>query len=810
MSAVNTQVIEAHIRISLTNPKIVLSVTDGIYELLGFKADDFLTGQVTLESLINAHDQDIANELFSTEIKSTSSRFNIRLRQANGRIRCLSGYYTKVIDDTYDIVILELLLQDAKSLWQQQGDQTVMANFNAMMENTNDYIYFKDSNHVFTGASQTLVAITDPSEHWSDLLGKTDYDVFPEVYADNYYNLEKQVFAGIKVAHEVQEILDNQGNKGWVDNRKYPIRNEEGKIIGLFGIARDITENKKLEDSKQAALALLSKIAHQVPGVVYQYRLSPDGHASYPFASEGIRTIYRLCPEEVREDDSKVLRIIHPDDLTEFVISIQKSAQELTLWHHEYRVKFDHNTVHWLLGSAMPVKEEDGSVLWHGFITDITERKQAELNLQIAATVFESQEGMLVTDVNGTILRVNSAFTKITGYSAEEAIGNNPSLLKSFYHDADFYISLWKSIIDTGFYEGELWNRHKNGQIYPEQLSITAVKDNAGKITNFVATFKDISARKAIEARVSFLANHDRLTELPNRELFYDRLSQAISQARRKAEGIALLYLDLDGFKPINDTYGHEAGDNVLKVVAKRLQSCVREMDTVARMGGDEFAVILSSLQNPVDVKVIAQKIIHKISEVIELDTTKTCIVGISIGIAIYPDNGSEINKLMNAADSAMYASKEAGRNTYTISIRQNNQHESYKAWISLDEFPLLGVQVIDSQHLKIVDMINDLNEAIKHTESLEQIDQLLEELIKFTSFHFKTEERLMHEYGYLQEIEHQNEHEHLLNEIAYLKTQFMQGGELVLLQKLKDWFHTHIVSSDKNLADFIIQHNAK
>ena len=235
---------EVRISLSQANPMVALSVSEGIDALLGYRADDFLTGKVTLQSRIHAHDQDIAEMLFSKETNPASATFNIRLRHADGRIRCFKGQYTKKVDNTGNGILLDLLLQDAKNLWQQQGDQTMMVNFKAMMENTNDYIYFKDRNHAFTGASQTLVAITDPSEHWTDLIGKTDYDVFPEEYADIYYSLEKQVFAGIHVAHEEQEYVGNDGNKGWVDNRKYPIGNDVGEIIGLFGIARDITEQK--------------------------------------------------------------------------------------------------------------------------------------------------------------------------------------------------------------------------------------------------------------------------------------------------------------------------------------------------------------------------------------------------------------------------------------------------------------------------------------------------------------------------------------------------------------------------------------
>jgi len=678
ISSLKNHQLQVKICLELTDSFAVLSVSDGIDALLGFKENDFLSEKVTLQSRIHAHDQDIAEYLFSKEINPASGSFNIRLRHADGRIRCIKGDYSKAINFSGDSIVLELILQDAKSLFQQQHDQTMMTNFKAMMENTDDYIYFKDRNHIVTGASQTLVALTNLSKHWSDLIGKTDYDIFPEEYADIYYSLEKQVFAGVSIAHEEQETLDNAGNKGWVDNRKYPIKNDDGEITGLFGIARDITKNKQIESE-----------------------------------------------------------------------------------------------------------------------------------LKIASIAFESKEGILATDANGIILRVNNAFTEITGYTAVEVVGSNPRLLKSTYHDADFYANLWKSIANKGFYEGEIWNRRKNGEIYPEQVCITAIKDNAGNVTNYVAIFTDISIRKATETRVNYLANHDRLTELPNRELFYDRFSQSISQARRKNEKIALLFLDLDGFKPVNDTYGHEAGDVVLKLVAKRLQASIRDVDTIARMGGDEFSIIINTLQHTLDAEIIAQKIICNIGEVIKLDAVSTCTIGISIGIAIYPDNGSELDILMSAADEAMYECKARGKNTYSVSKSPPYHLGSNELWIRPDEIPLLNVPIIDEQHLNIVSIINEINDSLKHGAPIEQLVQLLENLINYTNYHFKTEERLMYEFNYIEELEHKKAHEHLLNELTYLKTKFVQGGELVLLQKIKDWFALHIMSSDKPLADSIIKQNA-
>ena len=251
------QIPEAVFRFALNDPPQTLEVSGSVVALLGFPASDFLNGKVAVEDCIHADDRDIATVLFSRDSGKPSGVFNLRLRQANGRIRCLKALYTTTAQE--DGRVLELRLQDAKGLPRTLSDAATTANFRAMMENTNDFIYFKDRNHVFTGASQTLVTITDPTEHWTDLLGQTDYDVFPEEYADVYYRLEKQVFSGVPVAHEVQGYLTKTGQQGWVDNRKYPIRDEHGEIIGLFGIARDITEQHRLETALLAIANFVSQ-----------------------------------------------------------------------------------------------------------------------------------------------------------------------------------------------------------------------------------------------------------------------------------------------------------------------------------------------------------------------------------------------------------------------------------------------------------------------------------------------------------------------------------------------------------------------
>ena len=237
----------------------VLSVSAGVELMLGHAANDFVRGSVSLGELIHPDDGDLAAVLFAPDCARATGVFNLRLRQACGRIRCVRATYEK--SQLSGHCTMDLLLQDAKSLPRTLDDASMTVNFQAMMENTDDFIYFKDRNHVFTGASQTLVQICSPAEHWTDLLGQTDYDVFPEELADHYYRLEKQVFSGLTVAHEVQPILGKDGRAGWVDNRKYPIRNGCGEIIGLFGVARDITRDVEAERSEhkvQRALRLLS------------------------------------------------------------------------------------------------------------------------------------------------------------------------------------------------------------------------------------------------------------------------------------------------------------------------------------------------------------------------------------------------------------------------------------------------------------------------------------------------------------------------------------------------------------------------
>lgn len=283
-----------------------------------------------------------------------------------------------------------------------------------------------------------------------------------------------------------------------------------------------------------------------------------------------------------------------------------------------------------------------------------------------------SSEGIFVTDASKNIVFVNSAFISLTGYSKEEVLGRNPRFLKSGRHDLQFYKNIWSEINEHTFWRGEIYNRNKNGQIFPVFQSINSVKNRNGQVCNYMSVFMDISQCKAAEERVQRMANFDTLTGLANRNLLNDRVNQALIGSQRSGSTFAVMFLDLDNFKDINDEYGHAVGDSVLKVVSERLLTCIREGDTVARKGGDEFIILLPNIDGQTGASMVAEKIIHAVSIPLEIDD-HALYTSASIGIAIFPGNGGEVNELINNADSAMYSAKQGGRNRYSFFMQEMN-----------------------------------------------------------------------------------------------------------------------------------------
>jgi len=307
-------------------------------------------------------------------------------------------------------------------------------------------------------------------------------------------------------------------------------------------------------------------------------------------------------------------------------------------------------------------------------LTDFTAQRDSEiisreidLNSQLSLMEYKNtSEAVMVTNCSGEILSVNHVFTEITGYTAEEVIGNNPSLLNSGKQDDEFYQVFWQSLRETGTWNGRLMNRRKNGEIYTEWLSISATRDSTGNPLNYIAIFSDVSKLLTTEKRLAYLAYHDSLTDLPNRHLLQERLDQMLSLSIRSNEPFTLVLIDLDGFKSINDTYGHPAGDQVLKEAAKRLAKSVRESDTVARFGGDEFVILAPGLSGDDEIVQFCNKTIQALLPAIMVDGTNMYI-GASFGCAEYARHGKDSDTLFKHADISMYRAKLAGGNRCSI-----------------------------------------------------------------------------------------------------------------------------------------------
>jgi len=298
-------------------------------------------------------------------------------------------------------------------------------------------------------------------------------------------------------------------------------------------------------------------------------------------------------------------------------------------------------------------------------VRDITERKLAERQYRLMAAVFETtDEAMMVTDRQNRILTVNPAFERVTGYGASEVVGHGPHLLSSGRHSQDFYKDMWGHLLASGHWHGEVWNRRKNGEVYVQRATFSLIRDAEGGVVNHVGVFSDVTDEKQEAERIRYRASYDALTGLPNRSLLHDRLQQALAKAVREQGILAVLFLDLDGFKPVNDRLGHLAGDQLLMAVAERLRSCVRESDTVARIGGDEFVIVLPDVTEAKDATLVAGKVVQSLNEPFDLEGAQAHI-GTSIGIALFPENGTTAEQLIGGSDQAMYQAKQAGKGRY-------------------------------------------------------------------------------------------------------------------------------------------------
>jgi len=431
--------------------------------------------------------------------------------------------------------------------------------------------------------------------------------------------------------------------------------NAHGNPSHLLGTAQDITDLKQVEEK----LLIYQFVSNNAPDSIFWI----DEQARIIYANEATCKAYGYTKKELYKKTILDIDLdADPDGWPEHWKMLQQKGRSTFETNHKRKD-----------GSIFPIEVSANFIQFEGqelnitFVRDISKRKQNEKELLIAAATFETHEAILITDVNAKIVRVNRAFSEITGYSTEEVIGKNPSLMHSGRHDRSFYIEMWQRLLHDGAWAGEIWDRRKNGEIYPKWMTITAVKHDQQEITHYVAIFSDITARKRIEQEIHNLAFYDVLTKLPNRRLFLDRFRTALSASARRNDYGSVLFIDLDRFKALNDMLGHEYGDLLLIEVGKRIKSCVREIDTVARFGGDEFVVLTESFGQDQDevtpkVAILAEKIREALSLPYYLRDHEHHSSP-SIGISLYHGNEDSVETLIEHADMAMYQAKNCGRN---------------------------------------------------------------------------------------------------------------------------------------------------
>lgn len=414
--------------------------------------------------------------------------------------------------------------------------------------------------------------------------------------------------------------------------------------------------------------------------------------------SEQVSELMGKPQEVLNKSSSAFISSVHPDDREKITAAFDSAVKAAQGFNLDHRVIWPDGSIHWLNEKGNVIADTNGrAVKVLGVAIDITERKIAEEKLLLSARVFnDTHEGIIITDADKLIVDVNPAFFEITGYSREDVIGENPGILSSGRQGAQFYADMWQTINEVGHWQGEVWNRKKDGEVYAESLTISSLTDDSGKVVNYVGVFTDITTNKKQQEKLSLLAHYDLLTGLPNRALFIDRFTQAIAHSKRTGNQLAICFLDLDNFKPINDNFGHDAGDRVLIKVAERITESVRAEDTVSRQGGDEFAILLNDIESYEQCEQALQRIHYELAQPYLVDN-KTHHLTASSGITLYPDDDADIDTLLRHADQAMYQSKLAGKNRYRffnlehdqLTIQYNQRLEEIEKAFIDDQFQL-------------------------------------------------------------------------------------------------------------------------
>lgn len=655
-------------------------------ELLG--KDDFEMTWSAQAELYQADDKQVMDsgiaKLSYDEPQTTPDGDTIWLRTSKVPLRDGAGKTIGILGIYEDITA-----QKHAELALKSSEQKLLT----ILDNVDAFIYLKDMGGRYLFANRRVRELW--GAEMEDIIGYGDEKFFDADTTKAIQQNDNQVLNyGEVINIEETNTVPATGKSATYISTKLPLRRDDGSIYALCGISTDITLRIQAEDKLRASeeraqslFTLLRLVSDNVPDMIW----AKDLNKRYLFANKAICEQLLGASdtdEPVGKDDMFFAlreRSRHPDNphwhtfgelcQDSDAITLQNGKPSRFDEFGNVRGKFLFLDVH-----KAPLINDKGELIGVvGSGRDVTEQKSIEERLRLASLVLEnSSEAMLVTDADNRIVDTNPAFTELTGYSREEVLGRDPALLHSGKHSASFYQEMWKQIDATDHWQGEIWNRRKSGELYAEWLTINTIRHEDGAVHRRVALFSDITDKKKTEELIWTHANFDQLTQLPNRRMFQDRLAHELKKAHRTNQQLALMFLDLDRFKEINDTLGHDRGDELLAEAAKRLLSCVRESDTVARLGGDEFTIIVAELDDAGCVERIAEAILHALAEPYTLNN-EVAYVSASIGITLYPEDATTMEEMLRNADQAMYVAKNAGRNRFSYFTNAMQEAAQYR-----------------------------------------------------------------------------------------------------------------------------------
>ncbi|MCT7941594.1 sensor domain-containing protein [Shewanella holmiensis] len=669
----------------------IISINQGLEKLLGYRKQELVGQNVLIIYASNEEYEQHGHRYFNPEAEETLESCEANYKRKDGSI---------VIAETSRVIIKDVdnKIQGYMGLFRDITERKNIAfKLQASKQKLTHHIQNTLLGYICWDKNSNCIDMNKSAEKifgysLEEVKGNSLLDLLvPEDIRVNIKTNCQSQFKSNKTSVSINKNLTKDGRTIICEWHNTPDLDTEGNVVGMTSLIQDVTENRLNQIALHEAEKKFREQSQRYAEVLWAANLGTwewNIHTGDFVLNERWCEMLGFTLEELKPITIDTWKnLLHPDDTLKTNELVHLCfINEIETYESEFRMRHKDGHWVWILDRGRVVEWTiDGEpVRMSGTHQDITAKKKADEDVKLAASVFTyAKEGIIITDSSGTIIDANEAFTTVTGYTFDEVINQHPRILQSGRHTSKFYKNMWTTLHEKGFWTGEIWNKRKNGDIYPEMLTISAVIDSLGKVKNYIGLFNDISAIKEYQTRLERIAHFDTLTNLPNRTLLADRLTQSMSRCQRQKTLIGVAFLDLDKFKIVNDTHGHDVGDQLLILISTRMKKALRDEDTLARIGGDEFVVIMENITTVSDCEPILNRLLEAASEAVVINGIKL-EVSTSIGVSIYPKDGLDADQLIRNADQAMYIAKQHGKNRFHLFDNEQNiaivlKHEKLK-----------------------------------------------------------------------------------------------------------------------------------